>query len=599
MRRAYESRLRARMKKHSKILILAGLLIGLASCGGNEDEAGTPPFGTGSTAPGCGSSAASAASAPACLNASSLTLQLDSNSIQNTGAATVKATATAITASGQALSGIPVSFSVDNGATFTQSSPTTSATGTVVATVSTGADPSNRLITVTAKSGSLSASSVFSITGSTLTATGSAIVAPSSTGNQIIFRLTNANSAGVPNQPISIDAGVLGTTSGATDNNGNYTYTYTAPASAATIDVVASAGGVSKTLTVLVQSGAGSIPPAVGPINSASVQANPSVVSTNTATTNNSTQIRARFVGPGNAAVQRVRVRFDLNGDPNSIGGSFSTGTSVIYSDVNGDAITAYIPGTKSSPTNGVTIRACYDVNDFAATACPNQAVTTITIVSDPLSVTIGSNAQIVTPPANLTYQRKFVVLVVDAAGRAKANVDIVPSIDIEQYWKGSYDTPGAWAQHLNAGGCSNEDINRNGVLESTEDINHSGAIEPRKSDVAISIEGTGKTDASGSAVVVIEYPQNVASWARVKILIAATGVSGTEGRATWTEVLPVPAAALTAQSSPPFVFSPYGVVYFPENPTLPPAGYTPHTVFPDGTPIPSAVITDPCRNPF
>jgi hypothetical protein len=341
------------MKNHSKILILAGLLIGLASCGGNEDEAGTPPFGSGSTATGCSSAAASGASAPAsCINASSLTLQLDSNSIQNTGAATVKATATAITASGQALSGIPVSFSVDNGATFTQSSSTTSATGTVVATVSIGSDPSNRLITVTAKSGSLSTSAVFSVTGSTLTATGSAIVAPSSTGNQIIFRLTNANSAGVPNQPISIDAGVLGTTSGATDNNGNYTYVYTAPASAASIDVVASAGGVSKTLTVLVQSGAGSIPPAVGPISSASVSANPSVVSTNTAATNNRTEIRARFVGPGNASLARVRVRFDLNGDPNNIGGSFSTGTSVIYSDASGEATTAYIPGTnRARPT--------------------------------------------------------------------------------------------------------------------------------------------------------------------------------------------------------------------------------------------------------
>jgi len=583
------------MKKHSKILILVGLVVGLASCGGNEDEAGTPPFGTGSTAAGCATSGASAASAPAtCVSASSLTLQLDSNSIQNTGVATVKATATAITASGQALSGIPVSFSVDNGATFTQSSSTTSAAGTVVATVSIGSDPSNRLVTVTATSGSLSTSAVFAVTGSTLTATGSAIVAPSSTGNQIIFRLTNANSAGVPNQPISIVAGVLGTTTGATDSNGNYTYTYTAPASAGSIDVVASAGGVSKTLTVLVQSGAGSIPPAVGPINSASVTANPSVVSTNTASTNNSTQIRARFVGPGNAAVQRVRVRFDLNGDPNSIGGSFSTGTSVIYSDVSGDAITAYIPGTKSSPTNGVTIRACYDLNDFAASACPNQAVTTITVVSDPLSVTIGSNAQIVTPSANLTYQRKFVVLVVDAAGRAKANVDIVPSIDIEQYWKGVYDTPGAWTQHLNLGGCANEDGNRNGVLETSEDINHSGAIEPRKSDVAISIEGTGKTDNSGSAVIVIEYPQNVASWARVKILVAATGVSGTEGRATWTEVLPVPAAALTAQSSPPFVVSPYGQTTGSTN--LNPAS-NPTFKFPDGSVIPNATLT-PCQNP-
>jgi hypothetical protein len=584
------------MNNLSKILILAGMAIGAASCGGGGGSAGTSPFGSGGTvAAGCAATGASAASAPAgCAAAASLTLDLDATSIQNTGAATVKATAMATTAAGQALSGIPISFSVDSGATFTQSSAATSASGTSIATVSIGSDPSNRLITVTAQSGSLSVSKTFAVTGSTLTATGSAIVAPGSATNQVIFRLTNANSAGVANQPITIVAGALGTTTGTTDNNGNYTYTYTAPAAPGSIDIVGSAGGVSKTLTVLVQAGAGSIPPAVGPISSASVSANPSVVSTNTSSTDNRTEIRALFVGPGNASIARVRVRFDLNGDVNNIGGTFSTGNSVIYSDVNGIATTAYIPGSKSSPTNGVTIRACYDINDFAASACPNQALVTVTVVSDPLSVTIGSNSLIVTPPADLTYQRKFVILVVDASGRAKANVDIVPSVDIEQYWKGFYTYTTAWSQTLNAGGCTNEDLNRNGVLESIEDINHSGAIEPRKSDVAISIQGTGKTDASGTATVVIEYPQNIASWARIKILVAATGVSGTEGRATWTEVLPVPTAALQSQSSPPFVVSPYGRAV--SNVNLNP-GSNPTFKFPDGSTIPNTILT-PCQNP-
>jgi hypothetical protein len=323
------------------------------------------------------------------------------------------------------------------------------------------------------------------------------------------------------------------------------------------------------------------------------------VVSTNSASTNNRTEIRALFVGAGNAAIPRVRVRFDLNGDPNTIGGTFSTGTSVIYSDANGTATTAYIPGSKSSPTNGVTIRACYDVNDFAAAACPNQATVTITVASDPLSVTIGSNDKVAAGAADLTYIRKFVVLVVDASGKAKANVDIIPSIDLDTYWKGYYTRSTAWDQNVNAGGCANEDGNRNGVLEVVEDINHSAAIEPRKSDVAVSILGNGKTDDSGLAIVQIEYPQNIATWARVKILVSATGVSGTEGRATWTEVLSAPATAFTQPSAPAFISSPYGVVYFAENPTSPPAGFPAHTTFPDGTPIPNAVISDPCKNPY
>ena len=223
-------------------------------------------------------------------------------------------------------------------------------------------------------------------------------------------------------------------------------------------------------------------------------------------------------------------------------------------------------------------------------------------MVADPLSVTIGSNDKVITGPNDLTYIRKFVVLVVDASGKAKANVDIIPSIDLDVYWKGYYTrSHGVGPEHESLAVCANEDGNRNGVLEvgCEEDINHSAAIEPRKSDVAVSILGTGKTDDAGTATVQIEYPQNVATWARVKILVSATGVSGTEGRATWTEVLPAPAIAFTQASAPAFIFSPYGEVYFAENPTSPPAGFDAHTTFPDGTPIPNAMITDPCKNPY
>jgi len=583
----------------------------VAACGGSGN-AGTPLFGGGgggSCTPA--SSASGGGGGTGCPTASSLTLNLDTSSIQNSGSQTVKATATATTGTGQTVAGIPVTFSVDNGATFTASSTSTAADGTVTATVGIGSDPSNRLVTVTATSGSLSASKSFAVTGSVLTATGSAVVAPGS-NNQVIFRLTDANGVGVASQPISIAAGSLGTTSATTDVNGNYTYNYTAPATAGSLDIVGSAGGVSKTLTVLVQSGAGGIPPAdatllFDPQSSASVSANPSVVSTNTASTDNRTEIRALFVGPGNASIPRVRVRFDLNGDPNNIGGTFSTGSSVIYSDANGVATTAYIPAAKSSPTNGVTIRACYDANDFAATACPHQTTVSVTVVADALSVTIGSNNKVIVPAADLTYIRQFVVLVVDASGQPKANVDLAASIDLDRYWKGFYTTPGGWVRGLppgpltwEPGGCVNEDINRNGVLEAVEDINHSGSIEPRKSDVAVSILGTGKTDASGLATLQVQYPQNIATWVRVKILVSATGISGTEGRASWTEVLPAPVTAFQGVGDPPFIKSPYGVVYFQMDPTT----YTglpgfPTTTFPDGSTITPGVITDPCKNPY
>jgi hypothetical protein len=330
-----------------------------------------------------------------------------------------------------------------------------------------------------------------------------------------------------------------------------------------------------------VQSGSSTIPVVTTPILSASLAANPSVVSTNTSTTNNRTEIRALFVGTGNLPIQNVRVRFDVNDDP-APDGTFSTGNNIVYSDVNGIATTAYIPGVRSSPTDGVTIRACYNVADFPVCNTTELSVkTTITVASEALGVTIGSNNTV--GVTDLTYTRDYVVMVVDAAGVAKSNVAIVPSVDLLTYRKGRYDGPGGWA--VVAPGpieCLNEDQNRNGVLEATDDLNKSGAIEPRKSDVAISVVGNATTDSSGKAILRIEYPQNVGSWVVYKILVAATGVSGTEGRATWTEVAPVPASAITATPAPPFVFSPYGTVV---------------TSADDPTDNPNRGVVPPCQN--
>ena len=567
-----------------------GLITLLASCGGGGDTA----YQT-STAP-TGPSAAK------------LVIQLSASSLPNSGSGSLTATATATSEAGQVLSDVPVTFSVDNNAAYSTSTAKTGANGTVVATISAGVDKSNRIVTVTALSGALSTQASFAVTGAKLTGTPiPSTPAPSSTGNRIDFRLVDANSAPIAGQVVSVSAGTLGLSTGVTDTAGVFSYTYTAPASPGVLDVTATAGGVTVTQTVQVQTaGNGSVPAAPPlPYQSASVTANPSVVSVNTttSTTGNRSEIRALFLGVGNAPVKNVRVIFDLAGDPLSIGGTFSTGSNIVYTDINGIATTAYFPGVRSSPTNGVTIRACYGPTDFASCAlAPSFVTTTLTVVSEPLGVTIGSNDKVYIGPNDLTYIRKFVVLVVDSAGRAIPNVQIVPSVDIDIYGKGQYVNPGAWVTGIPdatgtgtgtpgpAAFCFNEDINRNGVLEAGEDLNHNGRLEPRKSDVAVSSFGSTFTDASGSAIVQIEYPQNVATWARVKILVSANGISGTEGRATWTESLPAPAAAFTSKSAPAFVSSPYGQAVFVQN------GIT----FPDDPSVPQVIHNNvqPCNNP-
>lgn len=511
--------------------------------------------------------------------AETLTILLDKTSISNSGTDTVVATATAATAGGETVSGVAVGFAVDSGATFTASGAETDAEGKVTATVNIGSDKANRTITITATSGSLTATATFTVTGSTLTSTASpAVVAPSSTGNSVIFVLKDAAGSAMPNQAISVAAGAAGTASGTTDSNGAYTFDYTAPATAGLLSVTANAGGVERVQDVQVQA-TGSIPPAVGTAKSATVAANPSVVGPNVdSSTNNRAEVRALFLDASNNPIPNMRVRFSVNNNY----GTFATGANTVYSDGNGVAVTGFIPGVRTSPTNGVVITACYAKNDFAACSDPGVTTitTTLTVASEALSITIGTDRKIVIN--DLTYQQRFVVTASDIAGRPKANVEITPSIDLRFYGKGQYIfVGGSWvnsctdpvvcAQILQPPiACQNEDIQRTGNYQKAQDINLNGQMDPSRADVLISAESGTKTDENGQVVLKIEYAKNLGSWLQYQILVSA-GVAGTEGRKTWTDVLGVPITDIKTEGAPPFVVSPYGVVTQPAVPSIEP----------------------------
>jgi hypothetical protein len=546
-------------------LLVAALVTG---CGGSSD-AGTPPFGGGGGGGGGGD-------VP---TAADISLALSSTNISNSGTETVTVDVTAVDASRVALAGIPVSLAVDGSAVLVVGATATNAQGKVSASVSIGTDRSNRIVTVRATSGSLVRTASFQVTGAKLVATAiPAVLAPSAQG-QVQYRLTDVNSNPIVNATVAVTGGGLTPGEGKTGVNGEYVFSYTAPAQAGTIDLTANAAGVAVTTAVVVQSGSGSIPNVpLGSVLSSTVTANPSVVSVNTASTNNRSEVRALFLGSANAPIKNVRVRFDLGGDPNSIGGTISTGSTVVYSDVNGIAAAAYVPASRSSPTDGVIVRACwgYSDSDLANGACPNAANTRLTVISEALSVTLGFNNLIEVGASGLTYVQRFVVLVVDSSGQAKPDVQITPSIDLLRFRKGYYGlVEKKWAAFFNAS-CDNEDLNRNGVLEvALEDANGSGSLEPRKSDVAISLVGSAKTDASGIATLKIEYPQNVASWVDYKILVSAAGVVGTEGRTSYSGTLAIPISALESNAEPPFARSPYGLETSPTVARVGPNGAT------------------------
>lgn len=511
------------------------------------------------------------------VTASDMTLTITPATLSNSGTATVTAVATAVDANRATVSGIPITLSVNSGATVRTSSTLTDGNGQVSGVVSLGEDKSNRTILVTAVSGGITRTASIQVTGSKINATVlGAVLSPGQSGS-VQYRLVDANNNPMVGQRFVVigPAGVQ--TVATTGSNGEYNFNYVAPAVPGQLEIRASAAGVDNLVSVLINSGPGVVPAVTTTVRSASLSANPSVVPINTPTTSNRSEVRALFLSDGNTPVKNVRVRFDLNGDAQAIGGTLTSGATLVYSDVNGVAVSAYVPAGRFSPTDGVTVRACWDYTDFSIGTCPNAALATLTVTNDALSVSIGTNNLIGEGDSKLTYVTRYVVQVVDSSGLAAADVQVSAAVDLLNFYKGVWKKGiDAWVQEVRAT-CDNEDLNRNGVSEvysngQAEDANGSSnrtpgrpALEPRKADVAISFEGSSKTNASGQVVMRIEYPQNVGSWVKANIVVSASGVAGTEGRANFDDVLNVPAAVVNKlDADPPFRLSPYGILISP-----------------------------------
>jgi hypothetical protein len=566
----------ARLVRPAGALVAAGLTALVVSCGGGGG-AGCSVFDD-----NCGS-------VDPVVVVDRLTLVLTNDtgvpaaSLPNTGTERITATVTALNASNAVVPNATINLSVDSGAEVTPTGTATNDDGKLTGLVGIGPDRSSRRVTVTARTadGAKEVSASFLITGAKLSATLPPIVAP---GAAITARYTLLDAAGNAMVGESVTLSGNGSSLGeaTTDTAGTATFAINAPAQAGSFTLTATAAGESLERIVQVQSS--SVPPAVGAVTGASVAANPSVVSVNSSNTTNSTTVRALFKGASNAPIRNVRVWFTLP-DPNSVGGAFSD-TGLVYSDATGTATTLYLPGAISSPTDGVIVLACYSNVDFAIPAtpgaCPATASdgspvrstsATLTVVDEALRLDIGTDELIQLGTG--TYIKDYTVVVVDAAGRAKADVEITPKIDLLAFYKGYYAWNGsAWVRTvggpptgvLRLPACPNEDVNRNGNLEVGEDTNGNGRLDP--GGVTIRMVGSSRTDASGKAVVRIEYPRDRATW--IDYLITVTGrVGGSEGLAVYLGTLdglgplPAPGDAFTEED----VFPAFGISFYGTEP--------------------------------
>ena len=415
----------------------------------------------------CGGSAPGASSTDTSSAASRIDIALDKTAISNTGVETVAVTITAVNQSGNAVSGAPISVSVDGGGIYAGAASTTDANGQVTGTVGSGSDRSNRMITITAKSGSASASTAVRVTGAQLAVTGTSNVSASA-ATTITFKLTDSTGAAIAGQTVSVSATGFSPASatGTTNTSGEYLFNVTAPSALGTYTVSGAAAGATASYSV--QVGSGAVPAQAATIKSVSIQANPATIKPNLSGSDSLASIRVLVQGDNNAPLQNVRIIFDLP-DPNGVGGTLSSGSNVVYTDATGVAQTNYIAGVRTSPTDGVLVRACYSGSDFTAPTCPASVTGTLTVSQQALSVVVGSNGLISSGTDNLTYIKKYVVVVSDAAGNAVSNAQISASVFPTYYYKGTWNVVGdAWASS-NALGNRTDLINARKNLESND----------------------------------------------------------------------------------------------------------------------------------
>jgi len=508
--------------------------------------------------------------------ASDLNLVLSKSSVGNSGSESVAVTVTAVDANRNAIPGIEVVFVVDSNAVLTTGNKITDAAGKATATVDIGADRSNRLVTVVAKSRTITRSAAFNVVGAKLQAQPVPATLNAGAAGKVEYTLNDVNASAMPGVTVDVTGPGAATGRGVTDAAGKFTYSYVAAGNGPTA-INALAGGATVLSTVQINANVPAVPAATN-ILSATFTASPNVVKVNqVGKSDNRSELRLLFLGDKNQPIPNVRARIGFGANASSTDGDISSGKDqVVYSDTNGAAVASFIAGQRASSTEQVKVYACFAKDDTVEqiSLCPASRLreVSITVVEPPVSVSVGTNSLIGEGSTKLTYIQDFTVLVVDAAGNPKSDVQVNPVIDLLQYRKGFWvwDTVAKiWFQAQNTPECANEDSDangyRNGTIETGEDLNGNGQLDPRKSDVSIYMVGSTKTDANGLATLRIEYPQNVGSWVEYSIRVAASGVvsppawfgrSGGIGTKRW---LGVPLPAVKSEASPPFQFSPYG----------------------------------------
>lgn len=498
------------------------------------------------------------------------TVNVVGTAVTVTGPATVTSGSTgdfAITVrdqAGTAIVGVPVSIASAKGNSFaiktsgggSASAPLTNSQGQVVVTVTgtqAGAD------TLTASSQGNSFAYSYTVNSVSLTVSAAATTANVGACTKISARYENAGVGQNGSINVSASRGLIYTDSSCvtplgsssvpvTSGNAQDTYIKSNTVGIATITATIVNGPTAQTDLEL-----------VAPLTSAatiSVQAEPTVVSPSGTGQSNSSVLTVvvRDGSADNNLVKGAVVEFSIVSDQS--GGALSN-PAVVTTGSDGRAKVTFSAGPATTAANSVQIQARLQGTSKTATA-------TLTVSRKSLFITAGTGNRL-DESSTTTYRQEYTVFVTDATGNPVPEVTVTATIDAVYYRKGTYvpdadlNTPeSGWVRGTPHYVCANEDLNDNGILDAGEDFNNNGTLEPR---IPLNVTSSGKTDASGIAVISILYPRDRGGWLDIQLTVTGRteGTESTYTTAIYT--LPLSASDLSdLTKNPPGYPSPYGV---------------------------------------
>jgi hypothetical protein len=203
------------MGKFTRALIVTAAAV-LAACSGSENTIVGQGGNNGGLPP---------------VDVASLTLLTSNPQILSDGANPATITALVRDANNNVVSGVPVLFSASSGSLVLSNPITTDDTGIVTATLSTGGDPTNRTITVSATADAVGSSIDVNVIGTQLDLNGPQSLPVGSSGITYNVVLTNAGGDGIPGQQVTITSSsnnLISQTPLITDADGQASFTLTA-----------------------------------------------------------------------------------------------------------------------------------------------------------------------------------------------------------------------------------------------------------------------------------------------------------------------------------------------------------------------------------